>query len=355
MGRARVGGDLVGVELGESPRAILEPNGVGPVHEVARGAGHDVSTVAEAPVVLAVLPARRVPEGHVLRVEGPLGNDRFLTHQRPVYPVRGPEGYQPPIAVSKGLVPLVSAAARVGVHAGREVVASEAGEDYVVVRRALELHQPECGLGPADPVRTLGIAVEFGVGHAQLSACPVELLAAVVHAVQVAVSEDGDVTAVVALPWLIEDDGHLPLDGSVHHQLGAGCLVDESIVHQQLKSRADVDRLCANFHPEAHPCCEAESQCVRTHVEAIPCAWSHACKAVLPRGGQVVLPVGGRAPFNLLPPGGQRESAEVHEEAALGYGCGLDGGRDSIRGARGDRPEVEGGVVLPSGCRRVDR
>ena len=109
-----------------------------------------------APVVLA----QGVPEGVVLGVERPLGDDRLIDQRRPVDAVGRPVRVQPARAQGDRLVTLVRPAVGVRVLERREVVEPRPRPDDVVLPRAGELEQAQLGLDPVDAVPALGVAGE---------------------------------------------------------------------------------------------------------------------------------------------------------------------------------------------------
>ena len=103
--------------------------------------------------------------------------------------------------------------------------------DDVVGPRALELVDVERRACPVDFVAALGIT-----GHLfRLLLCP---YAAIVHAEEISVREDGDVGRVLAFRTLVEVHYHFGRPGAVKGQAEMIHAADEPVVHEELETRA---------------------------------------------------------------------------------------------------------------------
>ena len=121
----------------------------------------------------------------------------------------------------------------------------------VVVPGPLKLHLAQVGAGPADAVPALGVATHFRVlGNDLFSRkqfLPDDVVvvraAPVVHAVDVAVPEDGDMGRCVALPGLVELKNLLPGLRLPQLQFHAVHGLDEVAVHEELQAASHVQDL----------------------------------------------------------------------------------------------------------------
>ena len=158
---------LVGVELAGPTRRVVQPDGVRPIQEVLGRSGLDVAAVlvapgvaslAEVPVVLAILASQSVPEGQVMGVEGAIRDDRPVRHRRPVDTVGRFVDVETALCATLGdsLVRGVGLRVRVAVFERHEVIGARTLQDDVVILGSLELDQAQNGSGPLDAVGALG-------------------------------------------------------------------------------------------------------------------------------------------------------------------------------------------------------
>ena len=233
---------------------VVQPLRLRPVQKLGGGCRHDgAHTVLEPPVELHIPPSESIPERQVLRVECPLGDDRFLAHQTPVDAVRRLERHQASVvaAAADGLVPLVGRTRRVAVPERHEVVRPNPFPDDVVRLGAVELEQAQLRLGPVDPVFAGGVA---GPLLAVMGRPGVEVAGPVVHAKQSVVLEHGDIPTGVPLPGRVEHDSHLAPPRSLEPQLNSLSRLDQVVVHERLEPRPQLDRLGCTGHPTSkHP------------------------------------------------------------------------------------------------------
>ena len=176
------------------------------------------------------MAALLVPEREVLRVERAPGEHRLFTQPLPVDAVGRHEGDGR--LAAEGLVLFAGLAVRVRVDERREVVRLGPAPDDVVRRRPLEREQAQRRLLPVYPVGALRVAGRLVR----------VVVAPVVHAVQVAVLEHGEVGGGRIFPGLFEPQDDLGLSWTVQHQRGAGCDVHEPVVDEELAFGADLDR-----------------------------------------------------------------------------------------------------------------
>jgi len=195
-----------------------------PFHEIGRRGGHDVALpVLEVPPISAVFLAHRVPKGEVLRIEGPLGDQRPVGQGLPAEPVRRAERRQPvrlPRADDR-LVPGIRRAVGVGVlehgdvsRVGLDRAVLARGQHDVVLLRPLELEQPHVRLFPMNPVGTLRVTGIERMRLCQLVVLDGQLPRLVVHAVPSSRQNHSGYHTAIAVPGqpLYYRPGH----GGVH-------------------------------------------------------------------------------------------------------------------------------------------
>ena len=229
---------LIGIEMlgrDRAPRiAVGHEDGIGPVEEVpGSGTRHGPAPSDGVPAVEDVKLLRLRPEHHVLGVEVVPqlpGDDRFVPDQLPTNAVGGHVAEQFSLGFHVGLVTLRRRHARAAVDEGAELVSRV--QDHVVLPAPLGLEQTEGRTGPTNPVPALGIA---GVGLGPEAA-------AVVHAVGIAVLEDGGVEGVPVLPGPLVGDGDASGPGNVQFQAGSPELSDQMVVDEELPPGTDVQR-----------------------------------------------------------------------------------------------------------------
>ena len=158
-----------------------------------------------------------------------MGSSRSI---RPADAVAGEEAHQGVGLDGSPRSPLVTLR---GGHAGPPVDEGDElarlGQDHVVSSGAVDGDQSQVRLGPIDPVAALGVA----------GGLPLEERTPVVHAVDVAVLEDGGVKGRVVFHGIVEADGHPAGQRRAQAKAGSHEPVDEQMIHEQLASRADVD------------------------------------------------------------------------------------------------------------------
>src|SRR5262249_2474084 len=147
----------VGVEMLDGGVTELDRPAPRPVYEIRRRRRADMTdAVFEVARISHVLPAARIPKGHVLRIGRAVREHRLLPELFPADAVGGDEQLRRPAAQS--LVALLRRGLRVGVAKGVEVVNLLAGPDEVIVLGTLELDQAQLRHGPDDTVLALRIA-----------------------------------------------------------------------------------------------------------------------------------------------------------------------------------------------------
>ena len=166
-----------------------------------------------------VLAAELIPENKVKGIEGTVGDDRLIAQLAPVHAVGGDEGDEDRltliaviIATPDRLVALVGGSGRISVEERGKIVRAALDPNDVVNLRALELEQADVGPGPSDTVGAFRVAGELVVAEdaffvrADRGLDRVRRVSAatVVHAVLIAVLEDGGVAAGAAFPRLVE-------------------------------------------------------------------------------------------------------------------------------------------------------
>ena len=194
--------------------------------------------------ILAVLPDLRVPEGQVLGIEGAFGDHRLIPDHFPMDAVGrlvDVESLLPQwTAPGDPLVPRFRGRVGVAVLEGDETMGADPVQYDVVLLRSLVLNNPQIGLGPIDPVPALGVTGHLRMGGFLGRYIPVR--PPVVHAVEVAVLEDGVIGAGVAFPGLSRHQDHFLRLGPMLLKAGiARDLPDHMPVHEQFPPRADVD------------------------------------------------------------------------------------------------------------------
>ena len=205
---------------------------------MVRTAEHEIAVDGDVPF------ADRVPEGQIGRVEGPVGDDGFLSQLLPMDPVRRGESVQRPSIRTHGFVEFGGGRLWVRVLEGEKGPCTPSHPDDVVVPGSFVLEEPQRGPGPVDPVSTLGVARGVGVFgdhlltrfQQRLQGVSAMTAAPVVHSVEVAVLEDyGSAATGHALPGTVEDH-HLsggPRGVELEFQIAHG--VDEVVVDEELQ------------------------------------------------------------------------------------------------------------------------
>ena len=147
MGSPKIGHGGIGVEMFGGRVAVVHPTALGPFDEVLRGGvleGPD--PVEEIPVERHVDAPLSIPEGHVVGVEGAVGEDRNLTHPAPADAVGRGQGHQAPMVPGLGeshrLVAGLGRSRRIVVPEGIQLGGAPDLQD-VVVPGAVELHLPQ--------------------------------------------------------------------------------------------------------------------------------------------------------------------------------------------------------------------
>ncbi len=117
-----------------------------------------------------------------------------------------------------------------------------------------ELTEAEVGLRPVNAVDAFGVAVDQRVRLGILLPGDAVVPAAVVHAKAVAIAEDGDIHAAVALPGRIGDEGDPPRSRLVQAQCGAAAqALDQRAIGEQLETGSDVRHLRTSRLGEGQP------------------------------------------------------------------------------------------------------
>ena len=127
------------------------------------------------------------------------------------------------------------------------------GEDDVVVRAALKLHQTQLRFLEMDAVAALGVAevraVRIGLARLRHLVLIGAVVHPVAHPVAASVLEHRAVMAGVSFPGRIGHQSHVPPDRMVELQPGSPRhAVDEMFVHHELEARAHVSDLLGGAH-----------------------------------------------------------------------------------------------------------
>ena len=94
-----------------------------------------------------------------------------------------------------------------------------------------------------DAVGTLGVTDDFSMSVLALAPCVDDVRPAIVHAVEIAVLNNGRVVAGVAFPRLGSFERNFTSDRTVEDAAGPAKPVDQIVVHEQLAPFGDVDRV----------------------------------------------------------------------------------------------------------------
>ena len=243
MGGAEIGLSLVRVEVfGRSCRAriaVLHQGGPRPVDEVLGGRPRrGASTALHVTGVEQVELLHLGPEHHAVRVEMVhqlSGHYDIVAHLSPMNAVRRNVAGQSALIQGVCLVPLGLG------YSGATVdkrVERPAPDDGVVLGRSFHLHESQAGLRPVDSVGALRIA---RVGH----------VAPVVHAVDVAVLDDGGVEGTrpnrLTFARLVVLDGDPSRLRLLELEPRAVETFDQEVVHEQLPPRTDISDCSDQF------------------------------------------------------------------------------------------------------------
>ena len=236
VGRPEIGLGLVRVEVVRGSRragvAVAHEDLGSPVDEVLGGGPRrGAAPPLHVPGVEHVLLFHLRPEHDVLRIEvvdQDLGHDRLVPEHPPADAVAGEKAHQGVGLDGSPRSPLVTLR---GGHAGPPVDEGDElarlGQDHVVSSGAVDGDQSQVGLGPMDPVAALGVA----------GGLPLEERTPVVHAVEVAVLEDGGVEGRGVFHGIVVTNRHPARQRRAEAQAGSDEPVDQQVIQGGARCR----------------------------------------------------------------------------------------------------------------------
>lgn len=192
----------------------------------------------------------RVPEGVVLRVKFPAGDDRFWLQVIPMNAIGRLERDEAASARGHRLVEFVGRAVRIRILERHEIIEVRCVPKNIIVLRAIEVEQTEVGTGPMPTIFALSIAHHriSSLGLPRIIPQPQavgtrQLHAHVIHPDNLSITKDCLKITATTLPGLVPDHHNFPRGRLVQLKFQPGLPGDEMIVNEQLAPATDIDDL----------------------------------------------------------------------------------------------------------------
>lgn len=137
MGSAKIGSDLIRIEMFIRSTGIGQKFRLGPLAKIGRCAGHDTPYPGtESSMILNITISSIVEESQILRVECSFGDNGSIADQPPLNGIRTYESEQARFAIlfstGNGLILLVRLAIGIGIAKWREIMHAKIFQDNVV-------------------------------------------------------------------------------------------------------------------------------------------------------------------------------------------------------------------------------